>query len=96
MATIIVRELGFLICSSIIDFSNIWLCRFDHQKITYLTPLHNNFGTGFLGVGGEERVWNGFGVGCYHHAPLPSPRPPQEVRPADGPPPPIPNCTIQA
>ncbi|XP_010859566.1 PREDICTED: homeobox protein engrailed-1 [Bison bison bison] len=41
--------MGFLVCSSIIDFfSNIWFCRFDRQKITDLTPLHNNFGAGIL------------------------------------------------
>lgn len=55
--------MGFLICSSIIDFSsNIWFCRFDRQKITDLTPLHNNFGAGVLGAGGEGRARNGFGV----------------------------------
>lgn len=64
IATIIVPEMGFLVCSSIIDFfSNIWFCRFDRQKITDLTPLHNNFGAGILGAGGEGRAWNGFGVG---------------------------------
>lgn len=64
IATIIVLEIDFLVCSSIIDFSsNIWFCRFDRQKITDLTPLHNNFGAGVLCAGGEGRAWNGFGVG---------------------------------
>ncbi|CAI9156096.1 unnamed protein product [Rangifer tarandus platyrhynchus] len=42
--------MGFLVCAAIIHFSsNTWFCRFDRQKITDLTPLHNNFGAGVLG-----------------------------------------------